>query len=97
MVSPTGLPMQVASRLPDAFDPLEIFHRQTLMALGELPAWVTHLLKAGCDLQARELSREVVEHFSVLARQHHQDEEGYVFPRFSPAQNEHPAREACAE
>lgn len=71
----------VAFAASDGFDCLDAFHRQTLSMLGRLSALMTNLLQGGTESEARELAWEVIEHFSVPARQHHQDEERYVFPR----------------
>lgn len=66
---------------PDGFDCLDAFHRRTLVALGRLAALMRNLLGGGAPSEARALAAEVIEHFSIPARQHHEDEERYVFPR----------------
>ena len=70
-----------ATTLPDGFDVLDVCHRQTLLALGKLAALVSSLIKNGPDADSRGLAREVVEHFSTIARVHHEDEERHLFPR----------------
>jgi len=67
--------------LDDGFDALDVCHRQTLLTLGKLAALITRLRRDGCDATARALAAEIVTHFSTTARQHHEDEERYVFPR----------------
>jgi len=65
----------------DGFDVLDACHRQTLFALGKLAALVTRLTTLGCDAQARALAAEIVQHFSITAREHHEDEERHVFAK----------------
>src|SRR5438105_2006123 len=69
------------SRTPDGFDVLDACHRQTLFALGKLAALVSRLSTIGADSEARQIAADVVQHFSVTARRHHEDEERHVFPR----------------
>jgi hemerythrin-like domain-containing protein len=76
----TGPLLPAGSKMPDGFDVLDVCHRQTVLALGKLAAFVTRLDKAGPDEAARTLAREIVDHFSVTARQHHEDEERHLFP-----------------
>ena len=65
----------------DGFDVLDVCHRQTVFALGKLAALVSRLAAHGPDEQARELAAEILQHFSVTAREHHEDEERHVFPK----------------
>lgn len=62
------------------FDVLDVCHRHTLVALGQLAALVTALRGGGTDADARTLAREVHAHFEGEARLHHEDEERHVFP-----------------
>ncbi|MEO8836551.1 MAG: hemerythrin domain-containing protein [Caldimonas sp.] len=71
---------QTASVPPDAFVCLDDFHRRTAIALVRLAALMTNLLHGETQAGTRDLAWQVIEHFSVPARQHHQDEERYVFP-----------------
>lgn len=64
----------------DGFDVLDACHRQSLLALGKLSALVTRLDTVGADESAREMAAEIVHHFSLVARRHHEDEELHVFP-----------------
>src|SRR5262252_4821693 len=63
-----------------AFSVLDECHRQTLAALDKLEAIVDRI-EAGADPSTRMLAAEVVRHFSMTARQHHEDEERHVFPK----------------
>jgi len=66
---------------PDGFDVLDECHRQTLFALGKLAALVSRLVHIGADAEARTMAADVVRHFSVVVRSHHEDEERHVFPK----------------
>ena len=65
----------------NGFDVLDVCHRQTVFALGKLAALVSRLAAHGPDEQARELAAEILQHFSVTACEHHEDEERHVFPK----------------
>jgi hemerythrin-like domain-containing protein len=67
----------------DGFGVLDACHRQTVVALDRLEILVDRLESGEVDAQAKALASEVVEHFSTVARQHHQDEERHVFPRLA--------------
>ncbi|MEO8921775.1 MAG: hemerythrin domain-containing protein [Caldimonas sp.] len=67
--------------LGDGFDALDLCHQETLVALGRLAGLVARLTKIGPDEEAQLLAKQVVEHFSGTAREHHRDEEHHVFPR----------------
>jgi len=67
----------------DGFDVLDECHRQTLFMLGRLAALVTRLGSVGPDSEAREMAADIVRHFSTTVRQHHADEERYVFPKLA--------------
>lgn len=69
------------SVMSDGFDALDVCHRKTLVALGRLAGLVARLTKIGADEESQVLAREVVEHFSGTACEHHQDEERHVFPK----------------
>ena len=64
----------------DGFDVLDACHRQTVFTLGKLAALVTRLASAGPDAEARRLAAEIIRHFSITVRRHHEDEEQHVFP-----------------
>jgi hypothetical protein len=49
--------------------------------LGKLAALVSGLAARGPDAQARELAADILHHFCVTAREHHEDEERHVFPQ----------------
>ena len=76
----TTAPITPASDDKTAFDPLDLCHRHTALALGRLTALVTILLRGDPDLQAAELARSVLAHFNVEMREHHRAEEQHVFP-----------------
>ena len=65
----------------DGFDVLDACHIQTVFALGKLAALVTRLAASGPDAEARAMAGEIAAFFSGTARQHHQDEELFVFPK----------------
>jgi len=65
----------------DGFDVLDVCHRQTVFALGKLAALVTELAAHGASADARQLAREVIDHFTITARHHHEDEERHLFPK----------------
>jgi hemerythrin-like domain-containing protein len=69
-----------AATASSAFGVLDECHRQTLAALDKLDAIVDRL-EAGVDASIRTLAAEVVRHFSITARHHHEDEERHVFPK----------------
>lgn len=70
-----------AAVAPDGFDALDHCHAQTLFMLGKLAALVSRLGSIGADDEARSMANEIGEHFSTTVRQHHADEERYVFPK----------------
>jgi hemerythrin-like domain-containing protein len=74
-------PDRETSVMSDGFDALDVCYRKTLVALGRLAGLVARLTKIGADEEAQVLAREVAEHFSCTAREHHQDEERQVFPK----------------
>ena len=67
----------------DPFDALDVCHRQTIYALGKLSALITHLSVQGADDESRELAAEILRHFSITARTHHEDEERHLFPKLT--------------
>lgn len=64
----------------DGFEALDLCHRQTVDALGKLTELVSRLAEQGVDDTARELARDIAQHFDTVARPHHEDEERHVFP-----------------
>ena len=69
-----------AATTASAFGVLDECHRQTLAALDKLEA-IADRIEAGADPSTRELAADVVRHFAMTARQHHEDEERHVFPK----------------
>jgi hemerythrin-like domain-containing protein len=69
-----------AAATPSAFGVLDECHRRTLAALDKLEAIVDRI-DGGVDAQTRMLAAEVIRHFSVTVREHHEDEERHVFPK----------------
>jgi iron-sulfur cluster repair protein YtfE (RIC family) len=65
----------------DGFEVLDSCHRQMLATLETLATLVAHLDAHGADDAARAMAGEVLEFFSTIARQHHEDEERHVFPK----------------
>jgi hemerythrin-like domain-containing protein len=65
----------------DGFNVLDACHRQTLTMLDTLAALVARLGHDGLDAQARAVAKDIVQFFSITARQHHEDEERHVFPK----------------
>jgi iron-sulfur cluster repair protein YtfE (RIC family) len=81
MTSTGALSDEASARaVQDGFDVLDACHIQTVFTLGKLAALVSHLATSGPDAQARALAGEIAAFFSGTARQHHQDEELFVFP-----------------
>jgi hemerythrin-like domain-containing protein len=71
----------------DGFDVLDACHRQTLFTLGKLTALVARLKNLGPDAEARSMAAAVIDFFSTIARQHHEDEERHVFPKLLESAN----------
>lgn len=65
---------------PDAFEPLDECHRQTLRMLTELTMLVARVDAVGIDAWARVMARAADRYFSEELRRHHLDEETHVFP-----------------
>ena len=70
-----------AAAADDGFEMLDACHIQTVFTLGKLTALVSRLGSAGADPEARAMAGEIAAFFSGTARQHHQDEELFVFPK----------------
>jgi hemerythrin-like domain-containing protein len=68
-----------APALP-AFEALDRTHRRVLEILGEFDRLLTHVDDQGADEVARASAAEIVAFFNEHARQHHADEERFVFP-----------------
>ena len=64
----------------DTFEPLDHCHRETLRMLTELAMLVARIETIGVDTHARDTARLVDRYFREDLRQHHLDEETYVFP-----------------
>ena len=65
----------------DGFEVLDACHIRTVFTLGKLTALVSRLASTGADAEARAMAGEIAAFFSGTARQHHQDEELFVFPK----------------
>jgi hemerythrin-like domain-containing protein len=76
----TTLDSQTPVKSTDGMEVLDACHRETIVALDKLAALVVRLDQEGTDDTARALARDVVQHFSVTARRHHEDEERHLFP-----------------
>ena len=55
-------------------------HAQSLRALEKLSSLSCLLVAARADAEARRLACEVIAHFAIVARCHHDEEERSVFP-----------------
>lgn len=62
------------------FEALDRTHAQVVEVLKQFDRLLEHLGDAGADEVARQSAREIAAFFSGHARQHHADEERYVFP-----------------
>lgn len=62
------------------FEALDRAHAQVLQVLTQFERLLGHLSEHGADEVARQSAREIAAFFSGHARQHHADEERYVFP-----------------
>ena len=62
------------------FEALDRTHREMLLVLQQLESLVDHVAQNGCDEQARASADEIHRFFADNARQHHQDEERFIFP-----------------
>lgn len=59
---------------------IDATHREILAMLTQLDRLMAHLASAGCDGMAQANASEICRFFSTTARQHHEDEEQFVFP-----------------
>jgi iron-sulfur cluster repair protein YtfE (RIC family) len=84
-----SIPLQPA----DGFDVLDICHRETVVALGQLSVLIARLSQQGTDSESQALAGAVIRHFTTEARRHHQDEELHVFPRLLNSSNTELARQ----
>lgn len=64
----------------DGFSVLDDCHRMTLAALVRLEALLAQIERREVDAATRTIAADIVRHFSVTVREHHQDEERHVFP-----------------
>ena len=62
------------------FEALDRTHREMLLVLQQIDALVEHVAQNGCDEPARASAAEVHRFFAENARQHHADEERFIFP-----------------
>jgi len=69
-----------AAKSADGFISLDACHRQTFSMLEELSALVTKLEHDGPDAEIRSRAAKIAAFFSTTAREHHEDEERYIFP-----------------
>jgi hemerythrin-like domain-containing protein len=76
----TTKPAEAATTL-DGFEVLDDCHARMLAALDDLRTLAQRLEFLGADAEARTMAREIGSFFSVVARQHHEDEERHVFPK----------------
>lgn len=62
------------------FETLDRTHARVLEILGQFDHLLQHLDDNGADAQAQASAREIHAFFAGSARQHHADEERFVFP-----------------
>lgn len=74
-------PEATAPPTGDGFEVLDACHIRTVFTLGKLTALVSRLVNEGPDAEAKAMASEIAAFFSGTARQHHQDEELFVFPK----------------
>ena len=68
-----------AAPLPP-FEALDSTHRQMLETLTQIDALIAHVAQNGPDSQAQATAGAIHAFFAENARQHHADEERYIFP-----------------
>ena len=82
--SPRTSPSARTSRAPapvsTGFEALDRTHAQVLQVLTQFDRLLQHLDDNGADAIARASAREIHTFFAGGARQHHMDEEQFVFP-----------------
>lgn len=66
--------------VPDGFEALDRTHREVIVVLGRLAQLLDHVDDNGPDEAARRIAAEIRAFFGGHARQHHADEEQFVFP-----------------
>ena len=69
-----------ASGFDDPFAMLDACHERVERMLDLLARLRAHLIKDGCDEQARQAARDVIRYFDIAAPAHHADEERHIFP-----------------
>ena len=62
------------------FEALDRTHRQMLETLTQIDALIAHVALNGPDAQAQATAGAIHAFFAENARQHHADEERYIFP-----------------
>lgn len=79
---PVRAPRPARDKAPELppFEALDRTHAQVLEVLKQFDRLLDHLGDNGPDEQARESARQIAAFFSGHARQHHADEERFVFP-----------------
>lgn len=73
-------PTRAAAPAVPPYEQLDATHRRVLELIDQLDALVEHLEANGPDDEARAIAKEVHTFFAQHARQHHADEEKYIFP-----------------
>ncbi|MGC4080093.1 MAG: hemerythrin domain-containing protein [Rubrivivax sp.] len=63
------------------FEALDRTHARVIEVLGQFDRLLAHIDENGADEVARGSAAEILEFFSGHARQHHADEERFVFPQ----------------
>lgn len=76
----TPRPTRPAAPAVPPYEQLDATHRRVLELIDKLDELLDHLDANGPDEAARGIAREIHEFFGANARQHHADEERYIFP-----------------
>ena len=87
---------------PSFDEPLEMLaacHERIEAQLGTLERLAEHLVRRGCDPEARSAARAVLRYFDTAGMLHHEDEDRDLFPllRARAAERGHAAIAAAAE
>lgn len=78
--TPRALHVSPGSGFDDPFGMLGACHDRVERMLELLGRLRVHLMKQGCDEEARQAARDVMRYFDIAAPAHHADEERHIFP-----------------
>jgi len=74
-------PTRTAAPVPASFAALDEAHRQIMQMLADMQRLLALLSRPGNDAEAAALADRICRFFNGAARQHHETEETFVFPR----------------